>query len=106
MQVRLPNSVDGQQPRDPATCRARQTGTCCVGVSAAYDWSSSAGSLGQLGVNLGGILLAGTVTLAIQRALFERRRRRHVRELELEPAGEGRSGAAGDRVKRGDPALR
>jgi len=53
-----------------------------VGIAAAYgDWSSFWGSLAQLGVNLLGILLAGTATLAIQRAHYERRRRRHVREL-------------------------
>ena len=54
-----------------------------VGITAAYgDWSAFWGSLGQLGVNLVGILLAGTLTLAFQRALYERRRRRHLRGLE------------------------
>jgi uncharacterized hydrophobic protein (TIGR00271 family) len=53
-----------------------------VGISAAYgDWPAFRGSLGQLGVNLAGILVAGTLTLASQRALYERRRRRHLREL-------------------------
>ena len=53
-----------------------------VGIAAAYgDWPAFRGSLGQLGVNLAGILIAGTVTLAAQRALYERRRRRHVRDL-------------------------
>ena len=57
-----------------------------VGVSAAYgDWPSFRGSLTQLGINLVAILLAGTATLALQRALYRRRRRRHVRE-----AAEGR----------------
>jgi uncharacterized hydrophobic protein (TIGR00271 family) len=52
-----------------------------VGVSAAYgDWPAFRGSLAQLGINLGAILLAGTVTLVLQRALYERRRRRHIRE--------------------------
>jgi uncharacterized hydrophobic protein (TIGR00271 family) len=52
-----------------------------IGVSAAYrDWESFGGSAGQLGINLGAILLAGTTTLAIQRALYVRRRRRHERE--------------------------
>lgn len=53
-----------------------------VGISAASrDWSSFEGSLGQLGVNLAGIPLAGTGTLAAQRGLYARRRRRHLREL-------------------------
>ncbi len=50
-----------------------------VGISIAYgDGPSLAGSLGQLGVNLGSILLAGTLTLAIQRGLYRRRRARHI----------------------------
>jgi uncharacterized hydrophobic protein (TIGR00271 family) len=49
-----------------------------VGVSAAYrDWSSMGGSLAQLGINLGSILLAGTTVLYIQRLLYARRRARH-----------------------------
>ena len=53
-----------------------------VGIAAAYgDWSSFRGSLAQLGINLAGILIAGTSTLAIQRAVYERRRRRHLREI-------------------------
>lgn len=57
-----------------------------VGISAAYgDWSAFRGSLGQLGVNLAGIMVAGTLTLASQRALYERRRRRHLRELPPSP---------------------
>jgi uncharacterized hydrophobic protein (TIGR00271 family) len=53
-----------------------------VGITAAYgDWPAFRGSLGQLGVNLAGILVAGTVTLIAQRALYERRRRRHQRAL-------------------------
>jgi uncharacterized hydrophobic protein (TIGR00271 family) len=53
-----------------------------AGIAAAYgDWHTFGGSLGQLSVNLAGILLAGTITLVAQRALYERRRRRHLREL-------------------------
>jgi uncharacterized hydrophobic protein (TIGR00271 family) len=49
-----------------------------VGVAAAYsDWESSGGSLGQLGLNIASLLLAGTITLAVQRALFTRRRAAH-----------------------------
>jgi uncharacterized hydrophobic protein (TIGR00271 family) len=48
-----------------------------VGVSAAYgDGVGVVGSAEQLAINLGSILLAGTITLTIQRWLFERRRRR------------------------------
>jgi uncharacterized hydrophobic protein (TIGR00271 family) len=49
-----------------------------VGVSAAYrDWSTMGGSLAQLGINLGSILVAGTTVLYIQRLLYARRRARH-----------------------------
>jgi uncharacterized hydrophobic protein (TIGR00271 family) len=49
-----------------------------VGVAAAYgDWSSWRGSLEQLGINLGAIMLAGTAVLALQRFLYARRRARH-----------------------------
>jgi hypothetical protein len=49
-----------------------------IGVTAAYaDWENWRGSIGQLALNMGAILLAGTTTLAIQRALYERRRRYH-----------------------------
>ncbi len=47
-------------------------------VAAAYaDWATVRGSLGQLGANLGSMLLAGTLTLLIQRAQYARRRREH-----------------------------
>jgi uncharacterized hydrophobic protein (TIGR00271 family) len=49
-----------------------------VGVAAAYgDWDSFGGSLGQLGVNIVSLLVAGTLTLAVQRAVFLRRREAH-----------------------------
>lgn len=48
-----------------------------VGVSAAYeDWAALRGSLGQLALNLSVIVLAGTLTLAVQRAVWVRRRAR------------------------------
>ena len=51
-----------------------------IGIAAAYgDWDTSAGSTGQLAVNLAGILVAGTLTLYIQRLLYQRRKRRHAR---------------------------
>jgi uncharacterized hydrophobic protein (TIGR00271 family) len=49
-----------------------------VGVATAYgDWSEVRGALAQLGVNLAAIVVAGTATLALQRALYLRRRERH-----------------------------
>ena len=58
-----------------------------VGIAAAYgDWPAFRGSLAQLAVNLAGILLAGTATLAGQHAVYERRRRRHLRALEEDAA--------------------
>jgi uncharacterized hydrophobic protein (TIGR00271 family) len=50
-----------------------------VGVAAAYgNWGAFWGSLGQLGLNIASLLLAGILTLVVQRALFERRKARHV----------------------------
>lgn len=69
-----------------------------VGVSAAYgDWAAWRGSVAQLGINLGAILVAGTITLVIERALYGRRRARHMRDpgrrragLPATPSGDGR----------------
>jgi len=48
-----------------------------VGVSAAYeDWGALRGSLGQLSLNLALIVVAGTLTLAVQRAVWLHRRAR------------------------------
>jgi uncharacterized hydrophobic protein (TIGR00271 family) len=53
-----------------------------IGVSFAYeDWPGWRGSMEQLGINLGAIMAAGVVTLTVQRVLYGRRRRAHVREL-------------------------
>ena len=50
-----------------------------IGIAAYYaDWHTFWGSVGQLAVNLAAILLAGTLTLAIQRRLYHRRRARHL----------------------------
>jgi uncharacterized hydrophobic protein (TIGR00271 family) len=50
-----------------------------IGIAAAYgDWSTFWGSAGQLAVNLVAILLAGTLTLYIQRLLYLRRKRRRL----------------------------
>jgi uncharacterized hydrophobic protein (TIGR00271 family) len=52
-----------------------------IGVASAYgDWSGWRGSMAQLGINLGSILLAGTLTLAVQKALYRRRRAQHLRD--------------------------
>jgi uncharacterized membrane protein len=49
-----------------------------IGVTAAYaDWENWRGSIAQLALNMGAILVAGTATLAIQRAIYNQRRRRH-----------------------------
>ena len=66
-----------------------------VGVGLAYgDGDSARGSLEQLGINIGSILLAGTLTLVIQRLLYARRKRRHLEAL-------GVLGGAADGRRRG-----
>jgi len=57
-----------------------------IGVALAYrDWEAWRGSMGQLAINLGAIVLFGTAALALQRLLYQRRRRR-VHRLATEPA--------------------
>jgi uncharacterized hydrophobic protein (TIGR00271 family) len=52
-----------------------------IGVSAAYqDWPAWRGSMAQLSINLASILIAGTAVLAVQRMLYERRKKRHERD--------------------------
>ena len=52
-----------------------------IGVAAAYgEWDAAGGALQQLLINLGGIVVAGVVTLTIQNHDFVVRRRRHLRE--------------------------
>ncbi len=49
-----------------------------IGVAAAFgDWGQVGGAALQLTINLGAILLAGVLTLSVQRILFVRRERRH-----------------------------
>jgi uncharacterized hydrophobic protein (TIGR00271 family) len=51
-----------------------------IGVAAAYgDSEGWLGSIAQLAVNLTSIVVAGTTVLAVQRLLYARRRRRHIR---------------------------
>lgn len=53
-----------------------------VGVAAAYgDWPAFRGSAAQLGINVASLLLAGTLTLFVQRALYARRRRHVAAQL-------------------------
>jgi uncharacterized hydrophobic protein (TIGR00271 family) len=62
-----------------------------AGIGAAYgDWSTFVGSLGQLAINLSAIVVAGMLTLVVQRALYARRRREHL-------------GAAGGGAAQHDP---
>jgi uncharacterized hydrophobic protein (TIGR00271 family) len=50
-----------------------------IGVAAAYgEWSAARGAAGQLAVNLAGIVVAGLLTLFIQRRYYVIRRRRHL----------------------------
>ena len=50
-----------------------------IGVAAAYgDWSECIGAVEQLAANLAGILLAGILTLYIQRRTYVRRRAAHI----------------------------
>lgn len=60
-----------------------------IGVATAFeDWPAWRGSLGQLALNLAAILLAGVLTLGLQRWLYTRRRTRHRRELSGDPSRE------------------
>jgi uncharacterized hydrophobic protein (TIGR00271 family) len=47
-----------------------------IGIAVAYgDWDTAAGSAAQLAVNLTAIVLSGTLTLYVQRLLYQRRKR-------------------------------
>jgi uncharacterized hydrophobic protein (TIGR00271 family) len=59
-----------------------------IGVASAFaDWSEWRGATAQLAVNLSAILLAGIVTLYIQRRIYRRRRVAHLHEEARELAG-------------------
>lgn len=59
-----------------------------IAVAAAYgDWPAWRGSMAQLAINLGAILLAGSLTLGIQRGLYRRRRLEHLQLAAREAAG-------------------
>jgi uncharacterized membrane protein len=52
-----------------------------VGVAAAYgEWHAALGAAEQLVINLGGIVVAGVVTLYIQNREYLTRRREHLTE--------------------------
>jgi uncharacterized hydrophobic protein (TIGR00271 family) len=76
-----------------------------IGIAAAYgDWSAWRGSVAMLALNLSAILLAGTVTLYVQRLLYRRRRIQHIHDPMREDAGlpVGHSG----RRRQATPARR
>ncbi len=59
-----------------------------VGVAAAYgEWGEAGGALGQLLVNLSGIVIAGTLTLYVQRRFYVARRVRHLSDPSRAEAG-------------------
>ena len=73
-----------------------------VGVAAAVgDGEEWVGAMEQLSLNLSAIVLAGVLTLFVQRLLYVRRRRRHLYDKAREAAGLPRG-----RSRRGSPARR
>jgi uncharacterized hydrophobic protein (TIGR00271 family) len=59
-----------------------------VGLALAFeDIDEWLGAMGQLAVNLTAIMLAGIITLFIQRRIYQRRRRAHLHEEAREAAG-------------------
>jgi uncharacterized hydrophobic protein (TIGR00271 family) len=59
-----------------------------IGVAAAYgDWDEAGGAAGQLAINLTSIVLAGVLTLFIQRRYYVARRRKHLRDPSRAAAG-------------------
>jgi uncharacterized hydrophobic protein (TIGR00271 family) len=59
-----------------------------IGVAAAYsEWSDAGGAAGQLGINLSAIVLAGVMTLFVQRRWYVMRRRKHLMDPARETAG-------------------
>jgi uncharacterized hydrophobic protein (TIGR00271 family) len=59
-----------------------------IGVAAAYgDWSEAGGAAAQLGINLTSIVLAGVLTLFIQRRDYIARRVKHLRDPSRAAAG-------------------
>ena len=78
-----------------------------IGVAAAYaDWSEWVGAQAQLAANLGMIFLAGIGTLYIQRRLYLRRRREHLKFKGRETAGLPVGHSRRRKVVSDEPAAR
>ena len=81
-----------------------------VGVASALgEWREAPGAAAQLGINLAAIVLAGVVTLSLQRRVYVSRRVRHLREPVRRRAGlpvgrSSRSVLAGPPKKEEDAA--
>jgi uncharacterized hydrophobic protein (TIGR00271 family) len=59
-----------------------------IGLAAAYaDWDRATGAAAQLGINLSAIVVAGVVTLFIQRRYYVTRRRKHLMDPARRAAG-------------------
>jgi uncharacterized hydrophobic protein (TIGR00271 family) len=59
-----------------------------IGVAAAYgDWGEAGGAAAQLAINLTSIVLAGVLTLFIQRRYYVTRRRKHLQDPSRAAAG-------------------
>jgi uncharacterized hydrophobic protein (TIGR00271 family) len=59
-----------------------------IGVAAAYgDWGEAGGAAAQLAINLTSIVLAGVLTLFVQRRYYVARRRKHLRDPSRAAAG-------------------
>ena len=59
-----------------------------IGVAAAYgDWSEASGAAGQLAINLTSIVLAGVLTLFVQRRYYVARRIKHLSDPSRAAAG-------------------
>ena len=65
-------------------------------MSAAYgDGGGFRGSLGQLAINVAALLVAGTLTLAAQRAVYARRLAAHARARASMPAADAHGRTVG-----------
>jgi uncharacterized hydrophobic protein (TIGR00271 family) len=59
-----------------------------IGVAAAYgDWNEAGGAAAQLVINLTAVVLAGVLTMFIQRRYYVARRRKHLRDPRRAAAG-------------------
>jgi uncharacterized hydrophobic protein (TIGR00271 family) len=59
-----------------------------IGVAAAYgDWNEAGGAAAQLAINLTSIVLAGVLTLFVQRRFYVARRRKHLKDPMRAAAG-------------------